>query len=114
MTKDNYEEMYAGVTTEIFAPFLAESYRLVMYAKVYSHSRSNIARCRLVFPKKFARVMKLTGSYNYVMDFYYNLRSDEIFAGLYTIQCSTYFTGVMLERHSIILRKRFVLNFFEG
>ena len=115
MTKENYEEMYAGETMAIFAPLLAKNYKLNVYANVYTYTRSfHTALCKLIFPKRFTKKMKMLWKYNYITHFYYRLRPEAKYEGMYTVQCVTSSVGVMKERHENILKKRFILRIFEG
>ena len=114
MTKENYEEMYIGIATEVFAPILAVEYVLLIFGTVFEYSSSHHeTEC---FIKTYNNKFKLDPKWTrrYVIRYWYGVLSRLENGGLYSMECVGQYRNVMNEKVTITLQKSIILTFFEG
>ncbi len=114
MTELNYEEMYAGITTEIYAPILAEEYNFKFFltASLPTGWKSNCFVWRESW-KKYHYLRPLW-SQGFVTRMEYSVKSAYRNEGLYYLGCYFEFNNILLDTVRRTKRARVILNFFEG
>ncbi len=111
MTKANYGDMRAGITTDVFVPlFPNKNYTLHVYATIANPQRES---CEVISPSRRRTRIKITNGVLNQLQFPISARREN--SGLYSVSCSfKVHDQVAGMDHSLKAEKSLNITFIEG